>query len=98
MLNFSLVVLLPISLTISQVTISPSTPSSIDSKHSIFSASIVDRLAFASKIGSWTQATDHIVHSIPHLTTITFVINAVADLPILETTLVTHIGTVKLIS
>ena len=29
--------------------ISPSTPSSIDSKHSIFSASIVDRQAFASK-------------------------------------------------
>ena len=27
----------------------PSTPSGIDSKHSIFSASIVDRLAFASK-------------------------------------------------
>ena len=47
-------------------------------------------------IGSWTQATGHIVHSIPHLTTITFVINFVAHLPILETALVTHIGTVKL--
>ena len=60
-LNFNLVVLLPISLTISQVTISPSTPSSIDSKHSIFSASIVDRLAFASKdwildTGNWSYS------------------------------------------
>ena len=77
-------------------TISPSTPS-IDSKHSIFSASIVDRHAFASK--GWildTRATDHIVHSIPHLTTITFVINTIANLPILETALVTHKSTVKL--
>ena len=76
-------------------TISPSTPS-IDSKHSIFSASIVDRHAFAAK--GWmldTGATDHIVHSIPHLTTITFVINTVAHLPILETALVTHKGTIK---
>ena len=77
-------------------TISPSTPS-IDSKHSIFSASIVDRPAFASK--GWildTGATDHVVHSIPHLTTITFVINTVAHLPILETALVTRKSTVKL--
>ena len=69
----------------------------MDSKHSIFSASIVDRQAFASK--DWileTGATDHVVHSIPHLTTITFVINIVVHLPIGETTLVTHIGTVKL--
>ena len=77
-------------------TISPSTPS-IDSKHSIFSASIVDRHAFASK--GWildTGATVHIVHSIPHLTTITFVINTIAHLPLLETALVTHKSTVKL--
>ena len=47
-------------------------------------------------IGSWTQATAHIVHSIPHLTTITFVINTVAHLRISEIALVTHIGTVKL--
>ena len=69
----------------------------IDSKHSIFSASIVDRQAFASK--GWildTGATDHIIHSILYLITITFVINTVAHLPVLETALVTHIGTVKL--
>ena len=96
MLNFSLVVLLPISLTISQVIPFPLLLR-IDSKHSIFSASIVDRQAFASK--GWildTGATDHIIHSIPYIITITFVINAVAHLPVLETALVTHIGTVKL--
>ena len=48
------------------------------------------------KVGSWTWATNHIVHSIPHLTTITFVINTFAHLPILETALVTHKSTVKL--
>ena len=66
----------------------PSGPSSIDSKYSIFSEIIVDRQAFASKDGILdTRATDHIVHSITHLTTITFVINTVVYLPIRETTL-----------
>ena len=77
--------------------ISPSTPSSIDSKHSIFSAYIVDRQAFASK--DWildTGETNHIVFSTTHLTTIAFAINTVVHLPIGETALVTHIGTVKL--
>ena len=41
------------------------------------------------------RVTDHIVHSIPHLTTITFVINTIAHLPILETALVIHKSTVK---
>ena len=42
-------------------------------------------------------ATDHIGHSITHLTTIIFVINTVVHLPIAigGTTLITHIGTVK---
>ena len=61
-LNFNLVVLaLPISLTISQVISFPLYSYSMDSKHSIFSASIVDRQASTSKdwildTGNWSYS------------------------------------------
>ena len=57
---------------------------------------LIDKLLHL-KIGSWTRAIDHIVHSITHLTAIIFVINTIVHLPIAigETTLITHIGTVK---
>ena len=77
--------------------ISPSTPIAWIPNIPFFQpVLLIDKLLHL-KIGSWTRATDHIVHSITHLTTIIFVINIVVHLPIAigETTLITHIGTVK---
>ena len=65
--------------------------------HSIFSTHIVDR--HAHNTSEWiidTSATNHMVHSVSLLTTITSTINTFVSLPNGEQTLVTHIGTVQL--
>ena len=76
--------------------ISPSTPIAWIPNIPFFQPVLLIDLLLHLKVGSWTRATDHIVHSIPHLITITFVINTIAHLPILETALVTRKSTVKL--
>ena len=65
--------------------------------HSIFSAHIVDR--HAHNTSEWiidTSATNHMVHSVSLLTTITSTINTFVSLPNGEQALVTHIGTIQL--
>ena len=67
--------------------------------HSIFSAQVVNRHACKSNdriidIG----APDHMVHSIPQLTSITSVVQSCVYLPNGEEALVTHIGTVQISS
>ena len=68
-----------------------------DSKHSIFSAKIINRTAFESHV--WvidTGASDHIVCSVSMLTSITSISHCVVKLPNGESAIVTHIGTVQL--
>ena len=65
-------------------------------EHSIFSAKTVDRKIFRET--DWiidTGATDHMVHFISCFTSITATLNTFVNLPNGETTLVTHVGTVK---
>ena len=78
------------------------TPSTLPFKrnleHSIFSAKTVNREAFSSI--DWvidTGVTDHMVHSITYFTSITSTLNTHVNLPNGEITLVTHIGTIKII-
>ena len=71
-----------------------STPTS---RHSIFSAKVVDRNTFHAT--DWvidTGATDHMVHSISCFTTITATLNTFVNLPNGEVASVTHIGIVKI--
>ena len=66
--------------------------------HSIFSAHIIDRQAYKSN--DWiinTGATDHMVHSVSCLITITSTINTFFYLPNGEKALVTQIGTVHIL-
>ena len=65
-------------------------------EHSIFSAKTVDRQIFRET--DWiidTGATNHMVHSISCFTSITATLNTFVNLPNDETTLVTHVGIVK---
>ena len=67
--------------------------------HSIFLAQVIDRHCFKSN--SWildTGATDHMVHSVSQLTTITYVVHSCVYLPNGEKVVVTHIGTVLVIT
>ena len=67
--------------------------------HSIFSIQVIDRHYFKSN--SWildTGATDHMVHSVSQLTTITYVVHSCVYLPNGEKVVVTHIGTVLVIT
>lgn len=69
--------------------------STLDLSHSIFSSQKVNRLAFSAN--TWildTGASDHFVHSVTILSTITSTIEAYVQLPNGETALVSHIGTV----
>ncbi|XP_075666001.1 uncharacterized protein LOC142635805 [Castanea sativa] len=66
-------------------------------QHSIFSAKTVNRKAFQAL--DWvidTGATDHMIHSIECLTTITSTLNTFVNLPNGEVASVTHIGIVKI--
>ena len=68
----------------------------LDLRHSIFSAQIVNRIAFGGD--TWvidTGETNHTVHSIHLLTNFT-AINFMVELPKGETDLVTHIGSICL--
>ena len=67
--------------------------------HSIFSAQVIDRQCFKSN--SWIiniGATDHMVHSVSQLTTITSIVYSCVYLPNGEKDVVTHIGTVQISS
>ena len=67
--------------------------------HSIFSTHLVDRKAYKSS--NWiidTRATNHMVHSMTQLTTITSIIQTYVSLPNGEQAMVTHIGTVRISS
>ena len=67
--------------------------------HSIFSAQVVDRHAYKSD--TWIidiGATDHMVHSVTQLTTVTSIIQSCVYLPNGEEALVTHIGTLQISS
>ena len=65
----------------------------------MFSAQVVDRIAFKSD--SWiidTGATDHMVHSVTQFTSITSIVNTCVYLPNREQALVTHLGTMHISS
>ena len=67
--------------------------------HSIFVAQVVDRQAYKSN--TWIidiGATDHMVHSIAQLTSITSMVHTFVYLPNGEQALVTHIGIVHISS
>ena len=67
--------------------------------HSIFSAQVIDRQRFKSN--SWiinTGGTDHMVHSVSQLTTITSIVHSCVYLPNGEKDIVTHIGTMQISS
>ena len=67
--------------------------------HSIFSAQVINKQCFKSN--SWiidTWATDHMVHSVSQLTTITSIIHSCVYLPNGEKAVVTHIDTVQISS
>ena len=67
--------------------------------HSIFSAQVIDSQCFKSN--SWiidTEATDHMVHSVSQLTTITSIVHSCVYLPNGEKAIVTHIGTMQISS
>ena len=67
--------------------------------HSIFSAQVIDRHYLGSN--SWildTGATNHMVHSVSQLTTITSVVHSCVYLPNREKVVVTHIGTMQISS
>ena len=67
--------------------------------HSIFSAQVIDRQCFKSN--SWIiniGATDHMVHSVSQLITITSIVYSCVYLPNGEKDVVTHIGTVQISS
>nr|XP_023886241.1 uncharacterized protein LOC111998374 [Quercus suber] len=77
--------------------ITSSCTSTLDFSHSVFSSQRVNRLALSSK--TWildTGASDHFVHSITMLSSITSTIEAYVQLPNGETALVSHIGTVNI--
>ena len=66
-------------------------------EHSIFSAKIVDRKIFSET--NWVidiEATNHMVYSISCFTSIIATLNTFVNLPNGETTLVTHVGIVKI--
>ena len=72
---------------------------SINFKHSIFSAKIVNRRAY--DLHTWvidTGASDHIVYSIQLLTSYTKISHTMVELPNGEVVIVTHIGTIQLSS
>ena len=65
----------------------------------MFSTQVVDRTVFKSN--SWiidTGATDHMVHSVSQLTTITSIVNTYVYLPNGNQALVIHVGTVHISS
>ena len=67
--------------------------------HSIFATQVVDRQAYKSN--TWiinTGATDHMVHYVAQLTSITSIVHTFVYLPNGEQALVTHIGTVHIYS
>ena len=67
--------------------------------YSVFSTQVVDRTMFKSN--SWiidTGATDHMVHSVSQLTTITSIVNTYVYLPNGNQALVIHVGTVHISS
>ena len=66
---------------------------------SIFSTHLVDKKAYKSS--DWiidTRATNHMVHSVTQLTTITSVVQTYVSLPNGEQAMVTHIGTIRISS
>ena len=68
-----------------------------DSKHLIFFAKVINRIAFESHV--WvidTGASDHIVCSVSMLTSITSISHYVVKLPNGESATVTHVSTVQL--
>ena len=68
-----------------------------DSRHSIFSVKVINRIAFENHV--WvidTGASDHIVYSVSMLTTFTSISHCVVKLPNNESTTITHVGTVQL--
>ena len=72
---------------------------SLNFKHSVFSAQIVNRKAY--NMETWvidTGATDHIVCSVSLLTSITAISHFMVQLPNGESAVVTHVGTIQLSS
>ena len=72
---------------------------SINFKHSVFSAKIVNRRAY--DLHTWvidTGASDHIVCFIQLLTSYTEISHTMVELPNQEAAIVTHIGTIQLSS
>ena len=68
-----------------------------DSRHSIFSAKVINRTTFENHI--WvidTGASDHIVCSVSMLTTFTSISHCVVKLPNNDSATITHVGTVQL--
>ena len=68
-----------------------------DSRHSIFSAKVINRTAFENHV--WvidTGASNHIVCSVSMLTTFTSISHCVVKLPNNESATITHVGTVQL--
>ena len=68
-----------------------------DSRHSIFSAKVINRTAFENHV--WvidTGAFDHIVYSVSMLTTFTSISHCVLKSPNNESATVTHVGTIQL--
>ena len=68
-------------------------------EHSVFSANFTTFSLVSSQ--DWildTGATDHMVHSISFFTSITSIVNLVANLPNGHKAVVTHLGTIQLTS
>ena len=68
-----------------------------NSKHSIFSAKVINRIAFESHV--WvidSGAPDHIVCSVSMLTSNTSIYHCVVKLPNGESATITHVGTIQL--
>ena len=82
-----------------QASTSQSTPLVRILKHSIFSAKLVNRIAFGNNTWAMdTGASDHIICSISLFQSYTIVSHYVVELPNGELAHVTHIGTVKLLA
>ena len=68
-----------------------------NSKHSIFSAKVINRIAFESHV--WVidyGASDHIVCSVSMLTSNTSIYHCVVKLPNGESATITHVGAIQL--
>ncbi|XP_030943722.1 uncharacterized protein LOC115968456 [Quercus lobata] len=67
------------------------------SKHSIFFAKVINRIAFESHVWViYIGASDHIVCSVSMLTSITSISHCVVKLPNGESATITHVGTIQL--